>query len=541
MVILSTVIGVCSALQNLCEGRKLHDRVAGCGLESDTVVHNALVSMYVKCGCLDDARAVFDTTPTREKDAVSWNVMMAAYSSRGKFQQALEIFNDCLLHSVQGPDAVSFVTAISACCGLKDVKQARALEELSCSHGFLETSVAVQNSLINLYGKCASLSEARLVFDRIASKTAVSWNSIMAAYGQHGNSSEVLSLFRRMDLEGIELSKATYVAVVRACTSDQHLDFGKRIQKRVSEGNHAQPATALQNSLVNMYAKCGCLEAAKKSFDEMEQDTRSVVSWNAMISAYIQNSRDVEALELYKQMCQAAEPDSFTFSSVLTACSNLNALEEGKLVHHQVEATGMELDGVLGTALINMHSRCGNLDRARRVFDSMVRINDVRALRNPICWTAMLAAYSHHGCARQSLELLFLMSLEGVQPNEINFTSILNACSHAGLSSQAWTSFLDMHTKYGVAPAAQHLVCLSDMLGRAGMLGEAEAFIGTSTYDDTSTEAEFAAVAWKSLLNACKLQGNAGAGARVAEKLAELEPEVSAPYILLAGIYAAQT
>ncbi|XP_024522296.1 pentatricopeptide repeat-containing protein At1g15510, chloroplastic-like [Selaginella moellendorffii] len=83
MVILSTVIGVCSALQNLCEGRKLHDRVAGCGLESDTVVHNALVSMYVKCGCLDDARAVFDTTPTREKDAVSWNVMMAAYSSRG--------------------------------------------------------------------------------------------------------------------------------------------------------------------------------------------------------------------------------------------------------------------------------------------------------------------------------------------------------------------------------------------------------------------------------------------------------------------------
>ncbi|XP_024522299.1 pentatricopeptide repeat-containing protein At2g13600 [Selaginella moellendorffii] len=475
-------------------------------------------------------------------------------------------------------------------------------------------------------------------------KNARTWNSMIGACIQHGHSDEAMQTFYGMQLEGIHVTDVTVIVVLGACTSDQHLDFGKRIQKRVSEGNHAQPATALQNSLVNMYAKCGCLEAAKKSFDEMEQDTRSVVSWNAMISAYIQNSRDVEALELYKQMCQAAEPDSFTFSSVLTACSNLNALEEGKLVHHQVEATGMELDGVLGSALItmygkcedsgsarlvfeklveeqrtsmdvvcwnamisaysqcgcsseafelfykmdlegikqvsasfvsilaacnsfdkgmalelrlasagldtsqeigaaliNMHSRCGNLDRARRVFDSMVRINDVRALRNPICWTAMLAAYSHHGCARQSLELLFLMSLEGVQPNEINFTSILNACSHAGLSSQAWTSFLDMHTKYGVAPAAQHLVCLSDMLGRAGMLGEAEAFIGTSTYDDTSTEAEFAAVAWKSLLNACKLQGNAGAGARVAEKLAELEPEVSAPYILLAGIYAAQT
>ncbi|KAK9073941.1 hypothetical protein SSX86_006535 [Deinandra increscens subsp. villosa] len=278
----------------------------------------------------------------------------------------------------------------------------------------------------------------------------------------------------------------------------------------------------LWNVMVDGYVKIGELGNARKLFDEMPQ--RSVVSWNSMISGYAQNGFFVEAVELFREMQVAVMPNYVTLISVLPAISGLGALEIGKWVHFFAGKNGIKVDPVLGSALIDMYSKCGGIDEAVQLFNTLSQ-------KNVVTWNSIINGLAIHGRANEALHYFTKMEESGVRPNDVTYISVLMACSHAGLVDKGLSIFNEMVRTEGLAPRLEHYGCMVDLLGRAGRLQEAEKLILDMPEEPDD-------VVLKALLGACKKHGNIQIGERVGKRLLEKNPEDGAPYVALSNMYA---
>eukprot|EP01018_Ginkgo_biloba_P007726 Gb_41233 [translate_table: standard] len=212
----------------------------------------------------------------------------------------------------------------------------------------------------------------------------------------------------------------TYVCLLQVCIQKKALSEGKLVHLHMNHRGFV-PDRFLRNTLVNMYAKSGSLVDAFRVFDEMPE--RDVRSWTVMIAAYSQHGFAEDALELFHQMQrEGIHPNQFTFASVLPACANLEALEQGMEIHKNIIRLGFESDVFVESALVDMYAKCGNIQKARHVFDKMHH-------RNVVSWTAIIAAYAQNGQGTESLKLFRQMKLAGVKPESKTFASVLPACA----------------------------------------------------------------------------------------------------------------
>eukprot|EP00249_Psilotum_nudum_P014837 c25030_g18_i1 orf=1-921(+) len=268
-----------------------------------------------------------------------------------------------------------------------------------------------------MYGKCGSPLDARSVFDKLPLRDLISWNAMIAAYGQNARGKEALDLFRQMQQEGMKPDGATFVCILGACLSPASLTAGKVIHASIVVSRF-ELDVVVGTALLNMYKKCGTPDDARNVFDNMRQ--RNVVTWTAMITAYCQNGNAKEALELFWQMQQqGVKPNNITFASVLGACASPTALTEGKVIHANILSWGLRSDTVK-TALVNMYGKCGSLEDARSVFSKIYQ-------RDVVCWTAMIAACVQNGHGEEALEFFGQMQRDGVKPNSTTFVSVVGA------------------------------------------------------------------------------------------------------------------
>eukprot|EP00249_Psilotum_nudum_P014832 c25030_g12_i1 orf=2-646(+) len=213
-----------------------------------------------------------------------------------------------------------------------------------------------------------------------------------------------------------------------------------------------------------MYGKCGSLEDACEMFNKMPQ--RDLVSWNALIDAYVQHDRGREAFQLFRELeMHGFTPDIITFVTILNACQRGVSLAEGRLIHARIVERGFETHVVLGTALVNMYGKWGNVDDARRIFDKMHE-------RNIVSWNTMIAAYSQHGCSKEVLQLFLQMQLEGVVANRITFVSMLNTCSSPADLAEGMV----IHGRIVERRLESHVVvgnAIINMYGKCGSLEDA--------------------------------------------------------------------
>lgn len=326
-----------------------------------------------------------------------------------------------------------------------------------------------------------------------------------------------------MLLANISPSSYTFTSVIKACANLSAIRLGIGIHSHVLVCGFGSDSF-VQAALVALYAKSSALAVARKLFDKMRE--RTIVAWNSMISGYDQNGFSREAIDLFYQLREeGVEPDSVTFVSVLSACAQLGAIGLGCWVHDYVVRSGLDVNVILGTALINMYCRCGNVTKARDVFDLMSE-------RNVIAWTAMISGYGIHGYGREAMELFGQMRVHGPRPNNVTFVSVLTACAHAGLIQEGRCAFANMKQEYGLVPGVEHHVCMVDMLGRAGLLNEAYQFVKGLNLREINP------AVWTAMLGACKMHKNFDLGVQVAEYLLAVEPENPGHYVLLSNIFA---
>ncbi|KAJ1279821.1 hypothetical protein BS78_04G185200 [Paspalum vaginatum] len=503
----------CAARGNTIEGLQVHLHAFRHGFGDNVYLRNALMHMYSACGCVADARRVFDAGPVW--DAVSWNTVLAAYVRVRDVEQAARVF--------------------------------ASMPERS--------SVAV-SSMVALFARRGMVDEAKRVFDGAEHRDAFTWTAMITCFERNGLFAEALGVFSCMREEGWPVDEAVMVSVVAACTRSEVIQNGEvchGLVLRYGLGSRVN----VQNALIHMYSSCMDVVAARRLFDSGEcldhyswnsmisgylknghvEDARALfcempdkdnVSWSTMISGCVQNNQSSEALTVFDNMrAHGVKPDEVTLVSVISACSNLSALEQGKSVHEYIRQYQYNISIVLGTSLIDMYMKCGCLKAALEVFDMVEE-------KGTPCWNAAIVGLAMNGLVTKALDMFSEMEASGTAvPNEITFTGILTACRHAGLVEEGRQFFKLMQSKYQIVPNIRHYGCMVDLLGRAGYVREAEDLIQSMPMSPDVP-------AWGALLGACWKHGDSEVGERVGRKLVELDPHHDGVQTMLSNIYASE-
>ncbi|XP_074569149.1 pentatricopeptide repeat-containing protein At2g20540 [Curcuma longa] len=444
------------------------------------------------------------------------------------------------------------VATLRNCTGLAELKQVHARIVVSS----LSQSCYLSTRIISICSAIGRLDYATLVFNQVEQPNVFLYNELIKNYAKKNLFKEAIDLYRQMlKQDGLFADRFTYPFVIKACAGLAALHLGKQFHARVSR-SCLMSNSIIQNSLIEMYtrsddlisalclfdemadrdviswnmlitahARLGQMRKARNMFDRMPE--RTVVSWTALISGYTSVGCYSDAVEAFNEMqSEGLEPDDISIVSVLPACAHLGALELGKWIHAFCSKHRLLEKTFICNALMEMYAKCGNIDQARQIFDSM-RVRDV------ISWSTMISGLATHGRAFDAIKLFMEMENDTrVKPNCITFLGLLSACSHAGLVDEGMQYFSSMKNVYGIDPEIEHYGCMVDLLGRAGCIRRAMELVNNMPFTpDVSI--------WGSLLSSCKTHGDLETAVDVTERLLELEPEDTGNYVLLSNIYAA--
>ncbi|XP_060167507.1 pentatricopeptide repeat-containing protein At1g14470 isoform X2 [Lycium barbarum] len=451
-------------------GVLFHGYCVKMGYDWDRFIRNAIMDMYGKFGPVEIARELFDEIP--ERAVADWNAMISGYWNWGS-----EV-------------------------------EARGLFDLMPEN---EKNVVTWTAMVTGYSRRKDLENARKYFDRMPERSVVSWNAMLSGYAQNGCAEEVIRLFNEMMSCGVCPDETTWVTVISSCSSHGDASLAEGLVEMINEKGVRLNCFA-KTALLDMYAKCGNLDMARKIFDELgkyknlvtwnamisayarvgdlasarelfdKMPEKNVISWNSIIAGYAQNGQSKVAIDLFKEMIvKDVLPDEVTVVSVISACGHLGALEFGNWAVNFLEKHQIKLS------------------------------------------ISGLAAY---GNAIEAVELLWKMKKENIEPDRITHIGVLTACSHGGLLEEGQRVFDSIKD-----PDSDHYACMVDLLGRNGKLDEAKCLIGSMAMHPH-------AGVYGSLLHASRVHKRIDLGEFAANKLFEIEPENSGNYVLLSNIYA---
>ncbi|OWM84636.1 pentatricopeptide repeat-containing protein At1g34160 [Punica granatum] len=281
----------------------------------------------------------------------------------------------------------------------------------------------------------------------------------------------------------------------------------------------------LLTTLLDGYAKMGDLDAAWKVFDEMPR--RDIASWNALITGLAQGSQPHEAVALFKRMTdEGLKPNEVSVLGALSACSQLGAVGEGERVHEYIRNENLDAHVQVCNVVIDMYSKCGFVDRAFEVFNSMPCRKEL------VTWNTMIMGFAMQGDGYKAIELFKQMGQGGAKPDAVSYLAVLCACNHAGLVDEGLRLFYSISDS-GLVPNVKHYGTIVDLLGRAGRIQEAyDIIVSMPMMPDT--------VLWQSLLGACKTYGNVEMAEIASRYLVEMGSKSCGDFVLLSNIYAAR-
>uniref|UniRef100_A0A2N9IZ22 DYW domain-containing protein n=1 Tax=Fagus sylvatica TaxID=28930 RepID=A0A2N9IZ22_FAGSY len=413
------------------------------------------------------------------------------------------------------------------CDLLLSLTQSRSLQKGLQLHAHviksgLQPIPLIYHHLINFYSKSQLPLLSRQIFDDAPRKSSTTWSSVISSFAQNELPLLALHYFRGMLRTGARPDDHIFPSAIKSCAILSRCDVGQSMHcLAVKTGFEFD--VFVGSSMVDMYAKCGEIKLARKLFDEMPE--KNVVSWSGMIYGYAQLGEDEEALRLFKQaLFVNLDVNDFTFTSVIRVCGNSTLLQLGKQIHGLCFKTSFDSSAFVGSSLVSLYSKCGDIEGAYRVFDDI-------PVRNLGMWNAMLIACAQHAHTDRAFELFKEMEGVGMKPNFITFLCVLYACSHTGLVEKGRYYFERMKG-YGIEPSDQHYTSMVDLLGRAGKLQDAISIIKEMPMEPTES-------VWGAFLTGCRIHGDTELASFAADKVFELGPVSPGIHVLLSNAYAA--
>ncbi|GMH17301.1 hypothetical protein Nepgr_019142 [Nepenthes gracilis] len=451
---------------------------------------NAMLSGYAALGCFDDAWKLFYEMGSHglTADIVTWNCLLSSHFQHGLYQQVLMILYDMQVAKVK-PNSRSITPVVQAVTELSLMNLGREIHCYVVRNG-LDYDEYVGTTLLDMYVKTNSLDKAQAVFDLMKNKNIVAWNSLISGYSSKGRYDNALNLLNQMDQGGFKPDIVTW------------------------------------NALVSGYSLNGQLKDSLAIIHQMKLSslTPNVISWTALVSGCSKCGNYKDSIKFFNQMMQEdVKPNSATLSSLLQACAGLSLLLKGKEIHCFCVRNGFSEEVIVGTALIDMYVKSGNLKYACEVFWRMKR-------KTVATWNCMIMGFAIYSQGKEAAMLFDQMPEVGMQPDVITFTAVLSGCKNSGLLDLGWKYFDIMKAIYGITPTIEHYSCMVDLLGRTGYVDEALDLIQTMPMKPDAS-------IWGALLGSCRIHNNLELGKIAASNLFELEPYNSANYMMMMNLY----
>nr|XP_016463076.1 PREDICTED: putative pentatricopeptide repeat-containing protein At5g08490 [Nicotiana tabacum]XP_016463078.1 PREDICTED: putative pentatricopeptide repeat-containing protein At5g08490 [Nicotiana tabacum]XP_016463079.1 PREDICTED: putative pentatricopeptide repeat-containing protein At5g08490 [Nicotiana tabacum]XP_016463080.1 PREDICTED: putative pentatricopeptide repeat-containing protein At5g08490 [Nicotiana tabacum]XP_016463081.1 PREDICTED: putative pentatricopeptide repeat-containing protein len=556
---IANILPICPSLGGIAGyhfGRQIHCYVfRRTELLSEVTVINALLSCYLRVGNFEGAETLFRNMKC--KDLVSWNSIIAGYAANGEWLRTLDFFREFTKEEMSGPDSVTLMSILPACPQLNNVLIGKQIHGYIIRHRFLHQDTSVINALISFYAKCGNTKEACHTFSLTSNKDLISWNTMLDALAENQLHEEFTNLLKGMFEEGMGADSITLLTVVRYFANISRMDKVKEAHGfSVRSGillSDTEPTLA--NALLDAYAKCCNLNYANKIFESLSgnknvitcnslisgfvnyglhEDAHSIfkrmterdlTTWNLMVRAYAENDCPDQAVSLFTELQHhKLRPDAMSILSLLPVCAQMassNLLKQG---HAYVIRSFLDDVYVIG-ALIDVYSKCATLGYAYKLFQSS-------PAKDLVMFTALVGGYAMHGMGEEALGIFYHMLELDFKPDHVIITTVLSACSHAGLVDEGLKIFDSMEKTHQIKPSMEHYACVVDLLARGGRIKDAFSFV---------TRMPFKADAniWGTLLGACKTHQEVEIGRAVADRLLQVNANDIGNYVVMSNLYAA--
>ncbi|KAK2980860.1 hypothetical protein RJ640_003087 [Escallonia rubra] len=488
---------------------------------------------------------------------IRWCLLLSRPPSLSFQKQQRNLHNDVLLPSSNVPTTATVVLLSSL------LRRCSCLDHVHQTHAFMVPKGLDQDNLLlsRFIDACSAsgfLDYAYSVFSHKSLPDIFLYNTMIKALSRHlpglDYAKEAVFLYNQARVIGLQIDSYSFPFALKAVVRLSAVALGREIHcQALCSGLDTNVHVAA--ALIQMYSSCTCVEDARKVFDEMplrdvvswnamvagyvkvgDMDSamevfgrmpeRNVISWTAVIAGYAQANRPSEAIFVFRRMqLDGVHPDEVSMLAALSACAHLGALELGEWIHSYTDKHGLRKTVSLNNALIDMYAKSGNINKAVDIFENMEH-------KTVITWTTIIVGLALHGLGREALQMFSRMVRARIRPNDVTFIGILSACSHVGLVEMGRWFFNAMGSRYGIKPRIEHYGCMTDLLGRAGCLQEAQELIRGMPFEAN-------AAIWGSLLAASRIRGDTELGERALQHLIKLEPHNSGNYSLLSNMYTA--
>ncbi|KAL0291330.1 UNVERIFIED_CONTAM: Pentatricopeptide repeat-containing protein [Sesamum calycinum] len=550
------LLTACMRSLDLDLGSQIHACSIKTGHINCTYVANALMGLYGKCSCLDAVVKLFTDMPKR--DVVSWNTVISCVVKDGMYDRAFELFFDMLRLEGCRVDYFTLSSLLVACARCLATREGMEIHAYAHKIGY-GGHLSVKNALIQFYAKCGCVEDVESLFDRMPvqdaftwteminaymgfglvdlavetfvrmpEKNPVSYNALLAGFCQNGEGFRALRLFRRLVEGGMELSDFTLTSVFHACGLMKDRRLSEQIQAFVLKIDFG-PNDWVLAALLDMCTRCGRMDDAEKIFHRLEMEQSSSIMLTTMICGYARNSEPDKAISLICQWRYGEHHimDEVELASVLGVCGDLGFQKLGEQFHCYALKYGFLFDIGVGNAIVSTYSKCGNMEEASKVFDSM-------SAHDIVSWNSLLAGHILNRQGGEALAVWKKMQKAGVQPDTITSFLIISAHRHTdfNLVEHCHDFFQSMKSVYQIEPNSDHYACLVGVLGYWGLLEEAEEIIKKMPFDPKAS-------VWRALLDSCRVHRNVTIGRRAAKNILSMEPQDPSTYILKSNLYSA--
>ncbi|XP_027347653.1 pentatricopeptide repeat-containing protein At2g13600-like [Abrus precatorius] len=544
-VSISAVLSACARYGSLLLGKQVHSLLLKSGYERFGPVGSALLYFCVHCCGIGEAEVVFEElrdgnqvlwslmlagyvhhnmmgeamdmfVKMPARDVVAWTTLISAYAKREDgCERALDLFGCMRRSSNVLPNEFTLDCVIRVCARLRVVCSGKVVHGLCIKCGF-DFDNSIGGALTEFYCICEAIDDAKRVYEGMGGEASLNVaNSLIGGLILTGRIEEAELIFYELR----ETNSVSYNLMIKGHAMIGNFEKSKILFEKMNPKN----LTSL-NTMISVYSKYGELDEAVKLFDKIKGE-RNYVTWNSMMSGYVNNGQHHEAFKLYVIMRRlSVDYSRSTFSVLFRACSCLCSFQQGQLLHAHLIKTPFQANVYVGTALVDFYSKCGRLADAQRSFNGIFS-------PNVAAWTALINGYAYHGLGFEAILLFRSMLLQGVVPNAATFVGILSACSHTGLVGEGLRIFHSMQRYYKVTPTIEHYTCVVDLLGRSGHVKEAEEFI-------LQMPIKADGVIWGALLNASCFWKDMEVGERAAQKLFTLDPNPISAFVILSNMYA---
>jgi pentatricopeptide repeat protein len=516
------VLKACAALGAVEQGRKvrenMEDDIARGKVTPNVFVQCALVDMFAKCGCLSEAKSVFESMGV--KDLASWTAMIGGAVHGADWIEVMDFLNRMRSEGFT-PDSMIFATVIPQCGRVKKLGTGMALHGSSVRCG-VGDDICVSNALVDMYCKCATLDLAVSLFQSISYKDVISWSTIIAGHSQNGIHNVSVNLFTEMVACGVEPNSSTLASILPSFSELKLLRYGKEIHC-FSIRNGLEHSEFLVSAFIDFYSRQGFVKEAEIVFEFTPK--KDLVVWNSMVGGYAVNEDSAAALHALRALkAVGLRPDHVTVVSVLPLCDQHSRFHPGKELHAYAIRNNLSSICLVSNALIDMYCKYGCLEIARGIFQLMKE-------RDIVTYNTLISSFGKHGHQDQAFILFDQMKRNGIAPDKVTFIALISCCSHAGLINKGLCFYNSMIRDYNISPDMEHYSCIVDLYSRSGKVDDAWSFIA-----NLREVPEIDVLGC--LLSACREYNRMDIAELVARKIFEQNPDDPGYHILLSNIYA---